>query len=73
MHRFLFGETYRKLWAAPVKVRVLNLNKEKGGLKPTEVGGRLQTKSLRLEDPKGNEWTLRSVSKIPRTYTVRKA
>ena len=45
-HRFLFGESYRKLWAAPVKLKVFYLGKEKGGLTITERGGGLQTKSL---------------------------
>src|SRR6476620_9721158 len=38
-HRFLFGESYRKLWAAPVRLKVFYLGKEKGGLKITEKGG----------------------------------
>src|SRR5690349_15830790 len=64
-HRFLFGESYRKLWAAPVKMKIFYLDKEKGGLKITEKGGGLQTKSLRLVDPTGREWVLRSVQKYP--------
>jgi hypothetical protein len=27
-HRFFFGESYRKLWATPVKLRIINLQKE---------------------------------------------
>ncbi len=64
-HRFLFGESYRKLWAAPVRIRVFHLNKEKGGLTITEKGGGLQTKSLRLKDTSGREWVLRSIQKYP--------
>jgi hypothetical protein len=64
-HRFLFGESYRKLWAAPVKMKIFYLDKEKGGLKITEKGGGLQTKSLRLVDAAGREWVLRSVQKYP--------
>jgi hypothetical protein len=65
MHRFLFGEGYRKLWAAPVKVKVFNLAKEKGGLKILQRGGGLQTQSLRLKDAAGREWVLRSIQKYP--------
>ncbi len=65
LHRLLFGEGYRKLWAAPVKMKVFYLSKEKGGLTITEQGGGLQTKSLRLKDASGKEWVLRSVQKYP--------
>lgn len=64
-HRVLFGESYRKLWAAPVRVRIFHLDKEKGGLTITEKGGGLQTKSLRLKDTSGREWVLRSIQKYP--------
>src|SRR5215207_7863970 len=65
VHRALFGESYRKLWATPVKMKVLYLNKEKGGLTIVQKGGGLQTKSLRLKDSSGKEWVLRSVQKYP--------
>lgn len=64
-HRFWLGEGYRKLWAAPVLLPVLDLSQEKGGLTPKELGGGLQTKSLRLRDAAGKEWVLRSVQKYP--------
>ena len=48
--RFWLGESYRKLWAAPVKVRVFHIEKEKGGLSIVRLGGGLQSKSVRLED-----------------------
>ena len=41
LHRFLLGENYRKLWATPVKVKVLSLSKEKGGLTVVKQGGGL--------------------------------
>src|SRR6478672_2489471 len=65
VHRFLFGETYRKLWAAPVKVRIIHLALEKGGLSVIEKGGGLQTKSLKLKDHNGRLWVLRSIQKYP--------
>ena len=65
LHRTLFGESYRKLWATPVKFRVFHLSKEKGGLKILQRGGGMQTKSLRLEDASGQEWVIRTIQKYP--------
>ena len=48
MHRFFFGENYRKEWAAPTKLPVIRLSKFKGGLKPLQRGGGMQSQSLRL-------------------------
>ncbi|MDQ6813522.1 MAG: hypothetical protein M3040_07300 [Bacteroidota bacterium] len=64
-HRFWLGESYRKLWAAPVKMRVFHLSKEKGGLTILQRGGGLQTKSLRLKDARGRQWVLRTIQKYP--------
>jgi len=64
-HRFFFGESYRKLWATPVRMRIADLQKEQGGMKILQLGGGMQTKSLRLEDASGREWALRTVQKYP--------
>ncbi|MEJ7822118.1 MAG: metallophosphoesterase [Chitinophagaceae bacterium] len=64
--RFL-GDNYRKEWSVPVQFKVFNLRKEKGGFTIASLGGGKQTKSLRLIDKKGKEWTLRSVEKDPET------
>ena len=64
-HRFFLGENYRKLWATPVKMRVVDLQKEHGGMKVIQLGGGMQTRSLRLEDASGREWALRTVQKYP--------
>jgi hypothetical protein len=64
-HRFFLGENYRKLWAAPVKLRVFHLSAEKGGLKILQRGGGQQTKSLRLQDATGQQWVLRTIQKYP--------
>ncbi|MBC7874398.1 MAG: BamA/TamA family outer membrane protein [Ferruginibacter sp.] len=58
------GSNYRKEWNTPVKAPVLNLATEKGGLTPIKKGGGKQTKSLRLEDANGREYTLRSIQKF---------
>jgi hypothetical protein len=61
---FWMGRNYRQEWNTPVKAPRLNLATEHGGLTPIKKGGGKQTKSLRLEDAKGNEYTLRSIQKF---------
>ncbi|WP_244139437.1 BamA/TamA family outer membrane protein [Mucilaginibacter ginkgonis] len=63
-HRRFFGESYRKLWATPVKMKVFSF-KDYGGLKIDEEGGGRQTKSLHLVDASGQKWTLRTIQKYP--------
>ncbi|MEJ7610990.1 MAG: metallophosphoesterase [Ferruginibacter sp.] len=63
-HLFL-GKNYRDEWNKPVQFKVFNINKEQGGFKILSVGGGKQTKSLRLMDKKGKEWTLRTIDKDP--------
>ena len=65
MKKFIMGTNYRKEWETPVNMKVLHLQEEKGGLKIKSLGGGNQTKTLKLTDPKGNEWTLRTVDKDP--------
>ncbi|WP_276504761.1 BamA/TamA family outer membrane protein [Terrimonas pollutisoli] len=59
------GNNYRKEWSTRVLFKVFNINKEKGGFKIDGVGGGKQTKSLKLIDKKGVEWTLRTIDKDP--------
>ncbi|MBL7733603.1 MAG: hypothetical protein JNM88_20705, partial [Chitinophagaceae bacterium] len=61
---FWMGTNYRKEWTTPVKVPVINLATEKGGLTPVKRGGGKQTKSLRLEDPSGRQYKIRSIQKF---------
>ncbi len=61
---FWMGRNYRQEWNTPVKAPLLNLATEHGGLTPVKKGGGKQTKSLRLEDANGNEYTLRSIQKF---------
>lgn len=63
--RFLIGRNYRNEWTEPIRLRVLDMSTEMGGLKPTKQGGGKQTKSLRMEDASGKEWAFRSVAKYP--------
>ena len=63
MYRSLFGENFRKEWAAPVKLPVIKLSER--GLIPLQRGGGHQTHSLRMKDATGKEWVLRSIEKYP--------
>lgn len=63
LKRFLLGHTYRDLWAAPIRVPVLDLRRFAGGLTPIKLGGGNQTKSLRLLAPDGSEYVFRLVDK----------
>lgn len=65
LKRALLGKDYRDLWVVPTKVDVLDLGTFAGGLTPVRAGGGQQTKSLRLKDPSGREWSFRSVDKDP--------
>jgi len=65
VHCLFWGKHYRKVWAEPVKIPYLNLRTEAGGLAPTEKGGSYQTKNLRMVNPEGKEYVLRSVDKDP--------
>lgn len=65
VHRYFFGENYRKEYAMETKVPVIRISEIKGGLTPTQRGGGFQSHSLRLVDKQGKEWVLRSVEKYP--------
>ena len=68
--RFWMGDNYRDEWLTPVKAPVISLATEHGGLKVTKRGGGKQTKSLRLEDAQGREYTLRSIQKFITAKTL---
>ncbi|MCD6062832.1 MAG: hypothetical protein K0R82_743 [Flavipsychrobacter sp.] len=60
----LFGKNYREEWTEPIKVPVIDITKEAGGLRPVrQVGGRARI--LLLEDKKGKQWQLYSVERFP--------
>lgn len=65
VHRYFFGENYRKEYALQTRVPIIRLSNIHGGLKPLRRGGGFQSHSLRLEDSQGKEWVLRSVEKYP--------
>jgi hypothetical protein len=63
--RMMMGNNYRKEWATPVKLKVLDIHTEHGGLKIEGLGGGNQSKSLHLKDSSGMKWTLRTLNKDP--------
>lgn len=62
-HNWLWGRNRRAEWATPITVPVLWLDTAFGGLKPYQAGGGNETRSLRLTNVNGKEYTLRSVNK----------
>ena len=65
-HRFWLGESYRKLWAAPVKIRVFHLNKEKGGLSIVQMRRRSANEIDSVERPAGTPMGITKYTKISR-------
>lgn len=65
LHRFFLGSGYRRLWATPIQVPVLDLATFAGGLKVDEKGGGKQTKALKFDGADGREWKFRSIDKDP--------
>jgi hypothetical protein len=65
LHTLLFGQHYRKLWATPIRVERLDLERFGGGLRPTKRGGGKQTRSLRFAGGDGHEYQFRSLDKDP--------
>jgi hypothetical protein len=63
--KLLYGKNYRQEWTTPVRVPVLDLGKEAGGLTPLRALGGQQHRSLSLQDKTGKEWVLRSLQKYP--------
>ncbi len=62
--KFWMGSNYRAEWKTPITVPIINMSTEKGGLTPVKKGGGKQTKSLRLEDPTGRQYSFRSIKKF---------
>jgi len=64
MERY-FGRHYRDAWSTPIKVPVLDMKSEAGGLSVIKRGGGRQTRSLRLLGGDGKQYVIRSVQKYP--------
>lgn len=61
--RLLFGNDYRDLWTAPIRVAVLDLQRYAGGLTPVRTGGFGQTISLHFNGADRRRYVFRSVDK----------
>jgi hypothetical protein len=61
--QWLWGRNCRIEWTTPVRVPILELDTAFGGLTPIKTSGGNETKSLRLRNPNGKEYVLRSVNK----------
>ncbi len=59
----IWGVHYREAYAQDISVPQLDLNEFKGGVRPVKRGGGYQTNSLRLENDKEEQYTMRSVKK----------
>ncbi len=63
--RKLLGNGYRDLWTTPIRVEVLDLRTEGGGLTPVRQVGQAQSLGLALKGADGRAYTFRSLHKEP--------
>ena len=63
--RWFYGSEYRDLWATPIEVAVLDLDRVGGGLTPLRTGGFGQSISLHFTGEDGRRYTVRSLDKDP--------
>jgi len=61
--QFWWGKHWRPEWLKPVAFPLFNMDTTAGGLTPTKRGGGHQTKSLRMLNPAGKEYILRTIDK----------
>lgn len=65
LKRFFFGDLYRDVWTAPIRVPVLRMDTTCGGLTAKTTGGGMQTRSLRLKGGNGHDYVVRTIKKYP--------
>ena len=63
LKRFWLGGGYRDLWTTPVRLPVLDLQQEAGGLKPVRRIGQNQSVGLAMVGADGQSYTFRSLHK----------
>ena len=61
--RGLWGAHYREAYKESITVPSIDLSKFRGGMTPVKRGGGYQTNSLRILDPDGQQFVLRSLDK----------
>jgi hypothetical protein len=70
-HRFLLGDNWRDEWTTPITVQFLDLKSFAGGLRPVELAGGRQTRTLRFEGKNGTPYVFRPINKgvdLPEVY-----
>ncbi|GAA3941591.1 hypothetical protein [Hymenobacter algoricola] len=66
VHRLFFGAHYRRVWATPVVLPVLDLGRVvPGGLTPGKMGGGFQSISMTVNGANGRTYSLRTLDKDP--------
>lgn len=65
LKKVFLGELYRQSWTQPVKLPYFYLSRNPEKLTLVKTGGGLQTKTLRLQAPTGQQYVFRSVTKEP--------
>ena len=63
--RIVLGSGYRNLWTTPVRLPVLDLTHEGGGLTPVRQVGQAQSVGLAMKGADGRSYTFRSLHKEP--------
>ncbi|MFC2166084.1 BamA/TamA family outer membrane protein [Acidobacteriota bacterium] len=63
LHRFFFGDGYRKLWSTSIEAEYLDLRNFAGGLTPTGTGKGMQSLGLRFIGADGRPYTFRPLKK----------
>ncbi|WP_417885364.1 metallophosphatase [Zunongwangia sp.] len=62
-YKFLWGDHYRDVYSTKIEAPVLNLDTLQGNPKAITEGGGHQSRSLRIKNNNGNEYTLRELRK----------
>lgn len=70
LKKIFIGWNHRQEWSTPIRVPVLNLTTDLGGITPKDEGGGRQTRSLEIKDGTGQKWVLRSVRKYPEKVVI---
>ena len=65
LHKALLGKNFREEWATTVSVPVIDIWDAENGYEIIKRGGGMQTRSLRMEDREGREFSMRSIKKYP--------
>ncbi|MEM1259213.1 MAG: phosphoesterase [Bacteroidota bacterium] len=67
-HKWFWGNRYRKYYARPIAVPMVDLDTLMGGMTILRKGGGHQSKSLRLQSAAGREYVMRALEKSAEAY-----